>query len=311
MHLAMTNAPTLTARAWAEMGLLASIWGAIFLFTAISLREVAPLTTVAIRVGVGAVGLWVILALRGQLRAFRPDLWAAFAVMGALNNIIPFSLITWGQQFITSGLASILNAATGVVGVVVAAVLLADERMTAKKLIGALVAFAGVIITIGPAALFDLNLGSLAQWAILGAALSYSLAGVWARKRLAGVPPLVSATGMVTASAIILWPIAVMIEGAPSLDYSPTVWASLAYQGVMATTCAYLLYYSVLARAGSGNLMMVTLLLPPIALILGALVLDEALQAGDVVGFVVIALGLVIVDGRLWQSLNRSRRAAD
>ena len=125
------------------------------------------------------------------------------------------------------------------------------------------------------------------------------------------MPPLVSATGMVSASALILWPIAVMIEGAPTLDYSPTVWASLAYQGVMATTFAYLLYYSVLARAGSGNLMMVTLLLPPIALILGALVLDEALQAGDVAGFVVIALGLVIVDGRLWQSLNRSRRAAD
>ena len=304
----MNVAPTLSARAWAEMLLLASIWGATFFFTALSLREVGPLTTVAFRLGIGAAGLWLLVFLRGELGRVPTGLWLAFAMMGLLNNVVPFSLITWGQQFIQSGLAAILNASTGVIGVVVAAVLLVDERMTPRKLLGALTAFFGVIVTIGPAALVELDAASLGQWAVIGAALSYSLAGVWARRRLRGVTPLISATGMVSASALMLWPMAIATEGLPSMSYGPGTWLALAYQGVLATTGAYLLYYSVLARAGSGNLMLVTLLLPPIAILLGVAFLQETLLRAHLLGFGIIGMGLVIVDGRLWRRLHSGAR---
>ena len=290
---------------------LATIWGATFFSTAVALREMGALMPVAFRLGFGALGLWAIVLVTGTRVPRQPGVWAAFAVMGILNNVLPFSLITWGQQFIASGLASILNATTGVIGVFVAALLLADERMTPRKLLGACLAFLGVVVTIGPAALFDLDPRSLGQWAIIAATLSYSFAGVWARKMMGGVGPIMSATGMVTSSALVMWPVAIAAEGVPSFTYSAPVWAALVYQGLMATTCAYLLYYAVLRAAGSGNLMMVTLLLPPIAIILGVMFLGESLTLAQSLGFAIIAAGLIVVDGRLWHKVHSRTNAGN
>ena len=160
------------------------------------------------------------------------------------------------------------------------------------------------MVTIGISNLASLDPRSLAQLAAIAATLSYALAGVWARKRLAHLPPQVAAMGMLTASAAIIIPAAWLIEGPIPLALSAQTWAGIAYMAVIATAGAYLLYYRILAMAGSGNLMLVTLLIPPVAIALGAGLRGENLPASAFVGLALLALGLIVLDGRLFKRLG-------
>lgn len=289
---------TIPARAWIEILLLSLLWGGSFLAISFALRELEVFTIVAIRVGGAAIVLWIYVLARG-LSVPRPGrVWGAFLVMGLLNNVIPFSLIVWGQQNIPSGLASILNASTAIFGVIVAAAIFADERLTPKKAAGVMLGFLGVATAIGLSALTQFDLRSLAQLALLGSSLSYALAGAWARRAMRGLTPQVAAAGMTSCSALIMIPTAFWLDGVPSLALSATTWGALAYLSVMATAVAYLLYYRVLAAAGSGNLMLVTLLVAPVAIGLGAVVLGEELRHGAYAGFALLAAGLIVLDGR-------------
>jgi len=153
----------------------------------------------------------------------------------------------------------------------------------------------------------NLDIRSAAQLAIVFASISYGTASVWARKSLRSIPPHSAALGMLTGSTAIMLPLAYAIDGAPSLSLKPETWAAIAYVAILATTCAYLLYYRVLSMAGSGNLMLVTLLIPPVAIILGALVLNEAIAISALIGFAIIAIGMIILDGRLAEKLSRSK----
>lgn len=298
---------TMSPRAWAELLLLAGIWGASFFSIAIAQREIGPVTVVLHRVGWAALLLWlVVLALRLPVpRDAR--IWGGFLVMGCLNNVIPFTLMSWGQTQIESGLVSIFNAMTAPLGVLVAALLLTDERLTRRRLAGVLVAFAGALVIIGRERIGALDPRALGQWAVLGGALSYALASSWAKLRLGGLPPLVAAAGMLTASTAVMVPLVLMTEGVPILDLAAPTWAAIAYYAVFATAGAYFLYYRVLAMAGAGNLMLVTLLIPPIAILLGSLFLGERLQPQAFAGFALIALGLAILDGRLFRRRSAVR----
>ena len=231
----------------------------------------------------------------------------AFAGMGLLNNVIPFSLMAWGQLYIPSGLTSIFNASTAIFGVLVAALLLKDERLSRRKAAGVAVGFAGVVTAIGIENLHDFDITSLAQLAVLAGTVSYAFAGVWARKRLTGLAPQVAAAGMLTASTLIMLPLAWIVDGPIRLDLQPRTMLAIAYYALGATAPAYLLYYRVLTLAGSGNLMPVTLMIAPIAILLGALVLGETLAPAAYKGFALLALGLVIIDGRLIDRLRRAR----
>jgi drug/metabolite transporter (DMT)-like permease len=219
--------------------------------------------------------------------------------MGLLNNALPFSLITWGQLVIPSGLAAIVNASTAIFGVVIAALAFGDERLTARRLTGALLGFAGVATAIGFGTLTALDLSSLPQLALVAAAISYACAAVWGRKRLGGLAPQVAAAGMLTGSSLVMLPLALVVDGAPALTHSTVAWAALAYLAVVSTAGAYLLYYRVLGMAGAGNLSLVTLLTAPVAITLGALMLGEALHPRAYAGFALIAAGLLMIDGRL------------
>lgn len=294
----------MSARAWAELFLLGLIWGGVFLATRVALDEITVLHSVAHRVGWAAVILWAYVLLRRLPVPLDARTWAAFAVMGALNNLIPFSLLNWSQLYIESGLTSIFNATTAVFGVLVAAVFFADERLTARKALGVGLGFAGVVVTIGINNLASFDPRSLAQIAAIAATLSYALAGVWARKRLAHLPPQVAAMGMLTASAAIIIPAAWLIEGPVPLALTATTWAGIGYMAVIATVGAYLLYYRILSMAGSGNLMLVTLLIPPVAIGLGTWLRGEALPASAFAGLALLALGLIVLDGRLFKRLG-------
>lgn len=299
---------SISTRAWLEMTLLAALWGASFVSIRIALDEVGPLTAVAHRT------LWAMLALWAAVWVMRLPLprdaatWRGFLVMGLLNNVIPFGLMAWGQLHIPSGLTSILNAATAIFGVLTAALFFADERITPRKALGVALGFAGVATAIGLENLLAFDITSLAQLAVIGGTLSYALASVWARKRLGGQPPQVAAAGMVSGATLIILPLAWAVEGPLTLDLAPRTLAAIAYYALAATALAYLLYYRVLAMAGSGNLMLVTLLIPPFAIGLGAFLLEESLRPAAYAGFALLALGLLILDGRIWRLLKGSAR---
>lgn len=296
----MTQQMSVSPRAWAGLALLALIWGGSFLTIRMALDEVPVLTVVAFRVGGAALALWLVVLARRMPLPRGPRPWIGIAGMGLLNNVVPFTLITWGQQHIPSGLASILNAATAIFGVLIAALVFADERLTPRKLIGVVIGFLGVATALGLGNLASLDPGSLGQWAVLGAALSYGISGSWGRAFLKGVPPIVSAAAMLSASALVMVPLAVAVEGWPTFDYSLRAAGAMAYLALVASGVAYLLFYWVMGVAGAGNLSLVTLLVAPVAIVLGAVVLGESLHPRAYAGFALLAVGLLILDGRVW-----------
>jgi drug/metabolite transporter (DMT)-like permease len=295
----MTPQKSIPPRAWAELLLLATIWGGSFISNRLALNEVPVLTTVAFRVAGACILLWVYVRLRRLPVPRSPRIWLAFLAMGLLNNALPFTLITWGQLTIPSGLAAIVNASTAIFGVLVAALAFRDERLTARRLTGVLLGFAGVAVAIGLHALTTLNLTSLPQLALVAAAISYAVAAAFARRVLGGLPPQVAAAGMLTGSSLLMLPTALWIDGPPVLTHGAQVWGALGYLAILSTAGAYLLYYRVLGMAGAGNLSLVTLLTAPVAIVMGALILNEALPLRAYAGFALIALGLLIIDGRL------------
>ena len=287
---------------------LAAVWGGSFFFAEIALREVPPLTIALHRVFWACPALLLVVWWKGIEIPRSIKAWSCYLVMGALNNAIPFSLIFWGQKTIESGLASILNGTTAVFGAVVAGLLLVDEPLTTRKIIGALFGVFGVAVIMGFDALTNFDLRNLAQLAILGAALSYSFAGVWGKRFLGGYPPIMNAFGMLAASTALMIPVALFSEGLPTLTLSTEVWASLLAVALLSTAVAYLLYFEILVRAGSANLMLVTLLIPPVAVALSFTFLGERMGNEAWIGFGLIAVGLAITDGRL---LNRLRPKPD
>lgn len=296
----------MNSRAWLEMLLLGAIWGGVFLAVALALKEIPVFSLVTMRVGFAAMVLWIYVLIRGQQLPTSWRMWSALIVMGILNNAIPFTLLNFGQTQIESGLTSILNAGTVVFATLISAMFLKDERLTKRKLLGVTLGMSGVITVIGFQSLQTFDLRSLAQIACIGATIFYALAGVWARKHLSGISPAVSSAGMLTGSTLVMAPITLWIDGWPTWAYSSQTWLSLIYIVIVATVAAYLLYFRVLNAAGASNTLLVTLVVPPIAVSLGALVLAEQLPLHSLIGFALIALALAVIDGRLWKLARRT-----
>jgi drug/metabolite transporter (DMT)-like permease len=303
----MSKAPTLIfdLKSTIMLLLLAAVWGGSFYFGEVALREVQPLTITLHRVVWAVPILAVFVFLNGSAFPRSLSVWGAYLVMGALNNAIPFSLIFWGQTQIESGLASILNGTTAMFAAVVAGLLLVDEPLTAKKIVGALLGIGGVACIMGPSALTDFNPTNLAQLAILGATLSYALAGVWGKTALTGQTPLMNALGMLVGSTVLMVPIVLVFDGPPNLELSASVWGALLGMATLSTAIAYVLYFTILVRAGTANLLLVTLLIPPFAIGLGFLFLGEKMGPNAWIGFAIIVLGFAVTDGRLFSIFSK------
>ena len=285
----------MTQRDWGLITILSILWGGSFFFVEVALTALPALSIVWLRVALAAAILGVVIKVRGL--AFPPrTVWGAMAVMGLLNNAVPFTLIAVAQGQISGGVASILNATTPLFTVVVAHLATHDERITRAKLLGLALGFAGVAMMMAGA---EWGGAYAAKIMCLLAALSYACAGVWGRRfRRLGVAPLTTAFGQVTASALILLPVMVLVDRPWALDW-PGGQVALAVVGIAAlsTALAYLIYFRVLATAGATNLMIVTFLIPVSAVALGVLILDEALLPQHLAGFALIALGMVAIEG--------------
>jgi len=309
------SAPRMAAIEWLLLLLLALLWSGSFLFAKIAVAELPPLTLALGRVVLAALALQLALRATGGRMPTDRAAWAAFLVMGTLNNIVPFSLIFWGQTQIGSGLAAILNATTPLWTALIAHLATTNERLTPGRLAGVLTGLAGVAILIGPDALNGVGLGTAAQVAVLAAALSYGCAGVFGRRFAAmGLAPMQTAAGQLTSSSLLLLPIAALVDRPWSLPLpGPVTWAALVALALISTALAYVLFFRILARAGAVNVSLVTLLIPPAAMILGALVLGERFATAAFAGLALIASGLGLVDGRplrwLAGATARRRRA--
>ncbi|MGO4570474.1 DMT family transporter [Microvirga sp. 2TAF3] len=299
---------TMAASDWALLILLSIVWGGSFLFVGVAVKELPPLTIVALRVVMAAIVLRAVLAILRVPLPRERRVWAAFLGMGILNNAIPFTLIVWGQSHIASGLASILNATTPLFTVIVAHYLTADERLTGQRLIGVIVGFLGVAVMIGAAAFSAWDASVPAQVAVLGAALSYAFAGVFGRRfKAMGIPPLVTATGQVSASSALLLPLAFIVDRPWTLSVpSAGTLISMAGLALVSTAFAYIIFFRLLARAGATNVGLVTFLIPISAIVFGTFLLGESLAPRHIAGMTLIGCGLILIDGRLVSGLRRS-----
>jgi drug/metabolite transporter (DMT)-like permease len=294
---------------WGMLVALSVLWGGSFFFVGVAVKELPPLTIVVLRVGLAALALHLVLRLMGHRFPTRRPVLLAFLGMGLLNNALPFTLMVWGQGHIASGLAAILNATTPLFTVLVAHVLTRDERATPAKLAGVLVGFAGVAVMIGGAALGSLGVALAAQAAVLAGALSYAFAGIYGRRfKAMAVSPLATASGQVTASTLLMLPLALALERPWTLPV-PSAAAAVGGLALVSTALAYILYFRLLAAAGATNLLLVTFLIPVSAVLLGATFLGERLEPRHFAGMALIGLGLAAIDGRPFGWLRRGRRS--
>jgi drug/metabolite transporter (DMT)-like permease len=294
---------------WLILVTLALVWGGAFFFIGVAVRHVQPLTYVWLRLTIAATGMWAYVWAKGGEVGLPRQVWGSMVVLALLNNAIPFALFGWGQTHIASGLASILNATTPIWGVVVAHFLTHDERMTPRKIVGVLLGFGGVATMIGPSLVSSLGSAALAQLACVTAALLYALAAVWARRfRKQGISPMSVTTGQLTAGALIMLPAALIVDRPWHHAFPPLgALAAIAALGLLCSAFAYVLYFRLIDHAGATNALLVTLLVPPVAILLGALFLNETLAPQDFIGLGLIALGLAAIDGRLLSLLRVPR----
>ncbi len=286
---------------WAILIALSILWGGSFFFVEVLVDHLPPLTIVALRVGLAAFVFWGIILVRRYPVPRTLKHWTALFVVGFLNNALPFTLIAWGQTQINSGLASILNATMPFFTVLLAGALLVDEKITGQKLVGSLIGIAGAIILIGPEALGGITGSALGQIAVIVAAVSYALAGVFARRfKDWGISPLMVATGQVTTAAIMLVPLALMVDQPWTLPVPalPVIGAVIGL-ALLSTVVAYILYFRLIASAGATNAALVTFLIPVSAILLGVLILGETFTPLQALGMGLIGAGLLALDGRL------------
>jgi len=282
---------------WLLLLLLSVLWGGSFLFAKVAVGELPPMTVAFLRVAIAALALYAIVRATGQSMPVGRD-WFPYLVMGAINNVIPFTLLFWAMTEVSSGLAAILNAATPLFTVVLAHFLTQDERLSVAKLSGVLVGLVGVAVLIGVDALGGLGVSVIAQLACVAAAVAYALAGIWGR-RFRGRPPVVVAAGQVTASSVLMLPLVALADqpwrlAMPSL----TVILSVLALAIVSTALAYVIYFRILKVAGATNLLLVTFLIPVSAMAFGVALLGETVTLNNVFGMILIGIGLAAIDGR-------------
>ncbi|KPH82573.1 DMT family transporter [Bosea vaviloviae] len=288
-------------REWLLLLALSVLWGGSFFFGKIAVGEWPPLMVVLSRCVLAAGVLYLVLRGRGLDLAVGGAMWRSFFAMGLLNNLIPFCLIFWSQTQLPSGLSAILNATTPVFGVIVVHLFGRNERATPLKLAGVLAGLCGVAILMGPDALSGLHASLLAQFAALGAALSYGFSGLYGR-RFRDLPPLVTAAGQLTATSVMMLPI-VLVFAPPWALPAPSWQAAGALVGLalVSTALAYVIFFEIMRRAGGTNAMLVTFLIPVSAILLGVGLLGENLLPRHFAGMAAIFAGLALIDGRLFR----------
>ena len=287
-------------KTWLLVILLGFIWGSSFLFTEILLNYINPVLIVFFRVSLASIILIIYVFFFTNLKFnFSKEILLTFFSMGLLNNVIPFLLIAYAQETITGGLASILNANTSFFTIFLASLFLKDEKLTSYRLLGIIIGIIGVIVIVGFENLSELKNYNFGIVFMLFSCLSYSFAGIFAKTKLTNIHPTISATGMLSMSTIILFPFIIIYNGNELININSTV---LYYSCMFAFICsvlAYFLYFKILETNGAGNLLICTIIIPPSSILLNAFFINEIIKIYELIGLIIITLGLIILDGRI------------
>ncbi len=277
---------------------MALLWGPSFLFIKIAVQEFPPLTLVAGRVGLAALLLYLLLQIQKRRLPGPGPIWKHFAVVGLFAHALPFFLFSWGEIYIDSAIASILNGTTPLFTLLIAHFAIADDRMTINKVVGALIGFAGLVLLVSPSLRGGIQTTALGLLAVTVAAASYGVAIVYAHLRLTGLPRLVAPTSQLIMATLYMVPLALIIERPSALPMpSWSAAGSLLALAVFGTAIAFVVYYRILENSGATYLSMVTYLVPVFGVILGILVLDEKLEWKAYLGCTFILLGVMAVNG--------------
>jgi drug/metabolite transporter (DMT)-like permease len=288
---------------WLLVSLLGLFWGSSFFFVEVLLKYLSPFMIVYLRVSIASIFLILFIYIKGIKFQFTFNNFFNLSIMSLLNNIFPFLLITFGQQTTTGGLASILNANTSFVAIILASLFLPFERLNLSRVVGISIGILGVVIAVGYQNLFELKNDDLGKYLIIIATISYGFAGVWGKLRLQNFSPIIAATGMLTVSTIILTPYAIInhLEEIYSLNFYIVKYAFVF--AIICSVFAYFLYFKILESAGAGNLLICTIIIPPSSIFLNAFFLDQNITTNEYLGLIVIILGLIILDGRLFKKI--------
>lgn len=292
------------ARDWGLLAALSVLWGGSFFFNGVAVRELPPLTLVWLRVALAAIFLLPLLYARRL--PFPRDFagWKPFFLIALFNNVLPFSLIVTGQTYIPSGLASILNATTPLFTVMVLAAA-GEEKLIIRRVAGVIVGLLGVVVLRGGAPGFESGQG-LGVLLCLAAALSYGISALVARRALSESPPLATATFQLMASSLMMAVVAAIFERPWQLPLPGAVtWFAVLGLAALSTALAYIVFFQVLRRSGASNVMLVTLLIPVTAILLGSLVLGEQISLREIAGALVIGSALLLIDGRVLALFGR------
>ena len=288
----------MSIKSWASLLLLAMLWGGSFFLNEVALFDFPPLTMVMLRVWLAA--LCMLAVLKGQNKQLPRTLtaWRSLLIMGFLTNAFPFSLIVWGQVHVSGSVASILIATTPIFSAVLAHFFTVDEKMILNRFIGVLIGFCGVVVLLSPELLQDFSWRGYGLIAIITAAASYAASAVWA-KRFNQVDPVVSTTGMLICSAIMLVPLAFSLENPLATRPSLISLGAVLMLGIASTAIAYMIFFRLIAVIGATNVTLVTYLMPVSAILLGAIFLDERLSITSIAGMGLIFSALLLIDQRL------------
>ena len=301
----MANA--MSKQAWSLLLLLSAIWGASFLFIEMALVALSPASLVFFRVLIGAMTLGFVIIVTRRALPKQASFWLSTLVMGAINNVIPFTLIAYGQVTITGGMASIINANTAFFGVLVAAIFIVNEKLSAHRLIGVIIGVSGVVIVVGPSELSQFDLTSIGQLAVILATLSYAFASVWGRLKLQGYDSIVTAFATTLSASLILGVYLLVTQSFPVFDVTISLVIVAIGLGMIGTGYAYMIYFRILALAGASNLMLVTIIVPIFAVTLDAIFLSQWVSVREMLGFGIIAIGLAVMDGRVLSYLHPNK----
>jgi drug/metabolite transporter (DMT)-like permease len=288
---------------WLLVSLLGLFWGSSFFFVEVLLKYLSPFMIVYLRVSIASIFLILFIYIKGIKFQFTFNNFFNLSIMSLLNNVFPFLLITFGQQTTTGGLASILNANTSFVAIILASLFLPLERLNLSRVLGISIGILGVVIAVGYQNIFELKNDDLGKYLIIIATISYGFAGVWGKLRLQNFSPIIAATGMLIVSTIILTPYAIInhLEEIYSLNFYIVKYAFVF--AIICSVFAYFLYFKILESAGAGNLLICTIIIPPSSIFLNAFFLDQNITTNEYLGLIVIILGLIILDGRLFKKI--------
>jgi drug/metabolite transporter (DMT)-like permease len=289
---------------WGAFALLGLIWGSSFLWIKIAVQDTGPFTLVAFRLLFGLIGLLIVMAVQRQPISRNPRVLLAFLFMGVFNTAVPFTLISWGETRIDSGLAAILNSTTPLFTIIIAHFWLRDEKITLPRILGLIVGFVGVVILVSR----DLNLDGTqiniaGQLAIILASISYAAAATFSRRHLRGQPPILQSTMVVLIADAVMWAALPVVHNvAPELDMPmklpslPITWFAIVWLGLLGSCAAYLLFFYLVNTWGPTRTTLVTYVFPVIGLILGVLFLNEVADWRLIIGSVLVVAGIGVVN---------------